>query len=251
MRIRFVLGFLGWLLFSILPLFGDGHTTRPGFYFGLGAAATFADATTETSHVRIGDDLGAGGSRFYESYWSFEPGVSFSGAAGYDFGDVRVEGEFSYTVNSIGQWAWEARDAGGNVTNRTFIERRLDAFGMMANGWYDFDTGTPISPYFGGGMGAVYLAAIETEWAESLGVVDIGEYDFLEAAGVGIGIQAGAGFGIDLLDFMQLRLGYRLTATLAANLVEDRDFGSDTYPRTHYLPYLLDHRIELRLSHQS
>ena len=67
----------------------------------------------------------------------------------------------------------------------------------------------------------------------------------------GIGVQAGAGFGIHLLDFMQLRLGYRLTATLAANLVEDRDFGNDTYPRTHYLPHLLDHRIEIRLSHQS
>ena len=162
-------GLAGCFLLSVLPLFGDGHTARPGFYFGLGAATTFADTTTETSQVRLRDDLGSGGARFYETYWYFEPGVSFSGAAGYDFGYVRVEGEFSYTVNSIGQWAWESRDATGNVTNRTFIERHLEGFGMMANGWYDFDTGTRISPYFGGGAGAVYLAATETEWGESVG----------------------------------------------------------------------------------
>ena len=49
-------------------------------------------------------------------------------------------------------------------------------------------------------MGAVHLAAIETEWGESVGAVNIGDYDFLEAAGVGIGIQVGAGLGIDLLE---------------------------------------------------
>ena len=87
---------------------------------------------------------------FYNSYWYFEPGVSLSGAAGYAFDGVRVEGEFSYTVNSIGHWAWESRDANGNVMNRTFIERRLDSIGMMANGWYDLNIGTLVSPYFGG-----------------------------------------------------------------------------------------------------
>ena len=251
MRIRFLFGFVGWFLLSLTPVFGDGHVANSGFYFGLGAAMAFADATTESSAVRLRDDFGGGGSRFYNSYWYFEPGVTFSGAAGYSFGHVRVEGEFSHTVSSIGHWDWEARDGDGNVINRTFIERRLEAIGMMANAWYDVDTGTPVSPYFGGGVGAIHLAAIETEWGESVGAVNIGDYDFLEAAGVGIGIQVGAGLGIDLLEFVQLRLGYRLTTTLAAKLVEDRDFATDTYPRTHYIPTLLDHRIELRLSYQS
>lgn len=251
MRIRTLLGSVGCLLFSFTPVFGDGHITNSGFYFGLGAGTTFADATTEGSAVRLRDDFGRAGSRFYDSYWYFEPGVTLSGAAGYAFGDVRVEGEFSYTVSSIGHWDWEARDADGNVTNRTFIERRLDSIGMMANCWYDIDTGSLVSPYFGGGVGAVHLAAIETEWGESVGNVNIGDYDFLEAAGVGIGFQVGAGVGIDVLDFMQLRLGYRLTTTTAAKLVEDRDFGTDTYPRTHYVPTLLEHRVEFRLSYQS
>ena len=255
MRIRILCAAVSGVLCSLTPVFGDNHhhAADSGLYFGLGAAMNFADATTETSPVRLKDDFGAGGSRFYESYWYFEPGFSLSGAAGYAFGDVRVEGEFSFSTNSIGHWPWEARDANGNVTNRTFIERRLDAFGMMANAWYDVAGDLPVSPYFGGGVGAVYLAAVETEWGESAGSVNVGDYDFLEAAGVGIGFHVGAGLGIDLLDFMQLRLGYRLTAVTAATLAEDRDYatGTDTYPRSHYLPTLLDQRVELRLSYRS
>ena len=129
MRVRILLGSVGCILFSLTPLFGDSHIANSGFYFGLGAATTFADATTESSTVRLRDDFGGAGSRFYNSYWYFEPGVSLSGAAGYAFDGVRVEGEFSYTVNSIGHWAWESRDADGNVMNRTFIERRLDSIG--------------------------------------------------------------------------------------------------------------------------
>ena len=251
MRVRILLGSVGCILFSLTPLFGDSHIANSGFYFGLGAATTFADATTESSTVRLRDDFGGAGSRFYNSYWYFEPGVSLSAAAGYAFDGVRVEGEFSYTVNSIGHWAWESRDANGNVMNRTFIERRLDSIGMMANGWYDLNIGTLVSPYFGGGVGVIHLAVIETEWGESVGSVNIGDYDFLEAAGVGIGFHVGAGLGIDVLEAMQLRLGYRLTATTATKLLEDRDSGTDTYPRTHYVPTLLEHRIELRLSYQS
>ena len=250
MRFRTLFGAVSCLLFSFTAVFGDNHTATSGVYFGLGVATNFADATTESSAVRREDDLAAG-SRFYDSYWYFEPGFTLSGAAGYAFGDIRVEGEFSYTTNSIGHWSWVSRDANGNVINRTFIERRLDSFGMMANAWYDINGGMPVTPYLGGGLGAVYLAAVETEWGESAGSVDIGDYDFLEAAGVGIGFHVGAGIGIDLLDFMQLRLGYRLTATTAAKLVEDRDSGNDTYPRTHHVPTLLDQRIELRLSYQS
>ena len=251
MPVRTVCAAVSGLLFSLTPVFGDNHAADSGFYFGLGAAINFADATTETSQVRLEDDFGSGGSRFYESYWYFEPGFTLSGAAGYAAGNIRLEGEFSYSTSGIGHWAWEARDANGDVTNRTFIERRLDAFGMMANAWYDIDGAAPVTPYVGGGLGAIYLAAVETEWGESVGSVDIGDYEFLEAAGVGIGFHAGAGIAIDLLDFMQLRLGYRLTAVTAATLVEDRDFGTDTYPRSHHVPTLLDQRIELRVSYQS
>ncbi len=253
MRIRALCGAVSGLLLSLTPVFGDNHTAASGFYFGLGAAMNFADETTENSSVRIADDLGAAGLRFYDSSWVFEPGYTFSGAAGYAFGNIRVEGEFSYTTSSIGHWSWVLRDANGNVINRTFIERRLDSFGMMANAWFDIDGGMPVTPYLGGGLGAVYLAAVENEWGESAGTVDLGDYDFLEAAGVGIGFHVGAGFGIDLLDSLQLRLGYRATAVMAAQLAEERDTGTgtDTYPRTHHVPTLLDQRIELRLSYQS
>ena len=251
MRIRTLYAAVSCVLFSFTPVFGDNHAAASGFYFGLGAAMNFADATTETSPVRWEDDFGAGGSRFYESYWYFEPGFTLGGAAGYAFGNIRVEGEFSYSTNSIGHWSWEARDANGDVINRTFIERRLDAYGMMANAWYDIDGGMPATPYIGGGLGVVYLAAFESEWGASVGSVNIGDYDFLEAAGVGIGFHVGAGIGIELLDHMQLRLGYRLTAVTAAKLVEDRDFETGTYPRSHHVPTLLDQRIELRVSYQS
>ena len=252
-RIRALCGAAGCVLFSLAPLFADDHTAASGFYFGLGAAMNFADATTQSSSVRVADDLGTAGLRFYDSTWLFEPGSTFSGAAGYAFGNVRLEGEFSYTTSSIGHWSWLLRDASGNIVNRTIIERRLDWFGMMANAWYDIDGGLPATPYLGGGLGAVYLAAVETEWGESVGSVDIGDYDFLEAAGVGIGFHVGAGFGIDLLESLQLRIGYRVTAVTAAKLAEERDTetGTDTYPRTHHLPTLLEQRIELRLSYQS
>ena len=133
MRIRTWCAAVTGVLFSLTPVFGDNHAADSGFYFGLGAAMNFADATTETAQVRWEDDFGAGGSQFDQFYWFFEPGFTLGGAAGYAFENVRVEGEFSYSTSILGHWDWEARDAGGNVTNRTFIERRLDAFGMMAN----------------------------------------------------------------------------------------------------------------------
>lgn len=60
---------------------------------------------------------------------------------GYHFGQVRVEGEFSYFGNDIKY----ADEVGVNAT--------LNQLNFMLNGYYDFYTNTQLMPYLGVGIG--------------------------------------------------------------------------------------------------
>ena len=78
----------------------------------------------------------------------FNPGYTFGGFLGYDFGNnFRLEGELSYRENGI-------RTAGGE-------DPQSLASSMMFNGFYDIPSKTRLKLYIGGGIG-VATAQLET-----------------------------------------------------------------------------------------
>ena len=242
------------LLFSAVPVCSDGHAADFGFYVAAGAGSTFPHPATSW-RVRIRDVLdSAQDPVFYSGGFNFSPGVSFTGAAGYQFGPLRLEAEGSYTATDLGFWNWESRDAKGEFLNQTFILQRLDAIGILLNAWYEVGTGSAFSPFVGGGVGAVYQTATESEWPVSEGSADLSEYDLLEATGLGLAYHLGAGLGMAIGAGLDLRLGYRLFTTTEIELSEEREYEvsgtTEQVSRTYVVPTVLEHRVMLGLSYR-
>ncbi len=73
---------------------------------------------------------------------SFDTGYAFAGAIGFNFGDYRLEGEVSYRANDI-----------DNIGGFDFSPSSIVTTAVMANAYYDFDSGSPLVPYAGVGLG--------------------------------------------------------------------------------------------------
>ena len=69
---------------------------------------------------------------------------------GYDSGNLRLEGEIGYRKND-----YDKVGASGQTKGNTSGE--VTSWDFMVNGYYDFETKTPITPYIGGGIGAAFL----------------------------------------------------------------------------------------------
>ncbi|WP_225767901.1 OmpA family protein [Inquilinus sp. Marseille-Q2685] len=70
---------------------------------------------------------------------------------GYDWGSFRADAEVSLRTNNLN----EAK-VGGNTIAKNGHFRTI---GIMANGYYDFDFGSPFVPYIGAGVGVALLDA--------------------------------------------------------------------------------------------
>jgi len=87
---------------------------------------------------------------------------------------------------------------------------------LLGNLWVDFDTGSGFTPYIGGGLGVGYIHA------ESPGLLPA--VDPLDADGVGLAYQLGAGVQVDVADNIALDLGYRfkgISAEISGDGTED------------------------------
>jgi OOP family OmpA-OmpF porin len=76
---------------------------------------------------------------------SFSPGFNVGGALGYDAGQFRVEGEITYRSVDV--------DEVNGVP--VPLDATFSALSFMANGYYDFEMGSPLTPYLGVGLGIV------------------------------------------------------------------------------------------------
>ena len=162
--------------------------------------------------------------------WQFGLGLGGAAGVGYDFGVIRLEGEFSFLSNGISI----TRD-GAEVDEAT----NEDAFTMLAvtgNAWYDVGTGTGWTLYFGGGFGAanlgIHLVDIKAPEAP--------DYDFSTWS---LAFQAGAGIGYHIADFMVIDLGYRLLGAIDPTLVKSGTVERASFTWTLEPGTLLTHRI--------
>ena len=200
-----------------------------GFYAAAGGGATLITDTTETPQ-KVDLDADGTADTAKEADWDLDFGFSAGGAAGYDFGDFRTEAEFSFqSANFL-----HADEIKGDKK----ADDNLTVMAVMANGFFDLDTGTPFVPFIGIGVGAVNLSV------KLFDGPDDNEADF-EGSGWGFGYQANVGVAYEIVDAVALTLGYKFFGTLETQVT---DAGADADSETddmYVKPTLMAHRAEL------
>jgi opacity protein-like surface antigen len=126
-------------------------------------------------------------------------GYVAGGAIGMDVTDaVRAEIEISHAV-------WKSADSVTSVdsfgaSNTSPASGNVNATYLLANAWMDFDTGSILTPYLGGGVGLGWLSG-DTIFGAPNG--------FGTSTGAGFAFQVGTGVKVDLSENMALDVGYR------------------------------------------
>ena len=200
-----------------------------GFYAAAGGGATLITDTTETPQ-KVDLDADGTADTAKEADWDLDFGFSAGGAAGYDFGDFRTEAEFSFQSANFRHG--EKID---NDKDDQKADDNLTVMAIMANGFFDLDTGTPFVPFIGIGVGAVNLS-VKLNASE-----DATEPQF-EGSGWGFGYQANVGVAYEIVDAVALTLGYKFFGTLETEVT---DAGEDDAKDEYVKPSLMAHRAEL------
>ena len=156
------------------------------------------------------------GARITGSYTSVPYMPTFPLDTGYILGvtfganvtpNLRGELELSYTNHSA-TGTTTSVPTGAGFTH-TFAESgSVSTLYLLGNLWYDFDGGSAITPYIGGGLGAGYVMPNFTSgsWSYSTGYL-------APAAQIGVGVK------FALADKVDLDLGYRLKATFNGTMI--------------------------------
>ncbi len=127
----------------------------------------------------------------------FDIGYDLSGALGYHWTKLRVEGEIKYAENAIGEFEVLGVSVGADGD--------VSSLGFMLNVFRDFDISDPWQFYLGGGVG---YAIVSINNASLVGISFADDDDTVFA------YQLGTGIGYQLSPTMTLSLDYRYFATL-------------------------------------
>jgi len=151
----------------------------------------------------------------------FDPSINIGGTGGFDFGLIRLEGELSYKHGNIAT----ITEQGGTPLHNA--DGNLGALAMMFNAFLDLHNASPVTPYFGGGIGFAAMHLSDTF---------VSEYDYpiyQEDDDAVFAYQAGAGVEIALNRMLSLDLGYRYFATTTAKFGRDRDITTELKFQSH------------------
>lgn len=143
-----------------------------------------------------------------ENTMELDPGFRFTGGLGIDLeNSFRVEGEMTYSVNSIGVVTGTGN---GSSFNTTYTAGDISSLAFMGNVAYDFPAQNRFTPYVMGGVGLVGLFTNDIK-ADGIVISDSSDYIF--------GMQLGAGVSLPLDDVTTLEAAYRYMET------QDPEFG--------------------------
>jgi len=127
---------------------------------------------------------------------SFDMGFNVGASGGFDFGPARVEGELTYRQNDYD----ELSDAGFSIA----ADGDVSALSLLVNGFWDIETGGPVTPYLGAGIGVAQVSI------NDLGILGISLADDDDTV---FAYQFAAGAAFELNPNIALDLGYRYFAT--------------------------------------
>ena len=226
-----------------------------GVYLSAGTMATFAGPHDFEIGANPAEDADFTANR--KGTGTFDVGIlGFRAAVGYSIFGFRPEVEVSYRkLNLSGyEYASFTTQARGELPGTVLdalnksIEVKagdLELLGVMANVWYDIDTGSAFMPYFGGGVGLGRVTIDARTRARISGVSVIQE--FPESSASALAFQAGAGLGFDIGAGVAISLGYRLSGTTEAVLAWN---AKDTAKDEVLKASILLHNVDLGISYR-
>ena len=134
---------------------------------------------------------------------SHDLGFNIGGAIGYDFGNIRAEGEIAYHRNDIDEVKFIGVPA-------IPVDGSVSALSFMVNGYYDIPiANSPLVPYLGGGIG---VANISADAKLNLGF-PFGSLEYVDDSAMVFAYQFMVGLGFNINPAMTLTAGYRYFAT--------------------------------------
>lgn len=137
----------------------------------------------------------------YPENVDFKPGFTGEVGGGYDFGAFRVEGTIGYSQVKL-----DRKRAGAGFAD----DGRVRALNLGVSGYFDIPTGSAVTPYVGGGVGASRVdARLARVGATPTAVSSFRDKDW------GFQWHVDAGVGIKAAERTTVELGARYTRTSA------------------------------------
>ena len=208
-------------LFTLLLVFSfNAYSAEKGWYISDGIGLSMLDDSVlfsfdEADMEEItGEDLPAG-SRF-SSGLKYNKGFVIGVALGYDFGDYRLESEFTYQRNDHDKRTYTFIMPGEFSHNGSVNSKgNVSSYTLLFNGYYDIFKWNKFRPYITGGIG---LAKAEKS--------DFG----YNADDTVFAYQAGVGISYEMFENTTLDLKYRYFRTSDPDLFPTRDqkYSSDS-----------------------
>jgi opacity protein-like surface antigen len=145
---------------------------------------------------------------FFDDEIEFDSGFNVGGAFGYDYGMARLEIELAHRQNDVDTIKVDLLDFKGDGD--------FSATSVMLNGYWDFETGSPVVPYIGGGIGFANVSANNVKFFENgVRVRYVDDDDNVFA------YQLAAGIAFAIAPPLTLDLGYRFFGTSTVELDAD------------------------------
>lgn len=197
------------LFILTIPTIASAVQGKPGAYSSVFLGVSLLNDTDVTTDEYLGSLI------TYNDRIESEPGFFVGGTAGYDFGLIRLEGELSYKWNEMD--TIKDRELGFHYRG---VDGDIGVFAVMANAFLDLNNDSPVTPYFGGGIGlaTIYLS-------DTYGTDNFGERFQLysEDDESVFAYQVGGGLDFALNRQTSIDIGYRYFET------EKASFTSDVY----------------------
>ena len=208
------------LIVLAIPAICAAIPARPGAYVsGFLGVSLLRDSDVTSSDLFTNE--------IFNDHVEFDPGLSIGGTGGYDFGFLRLEGELSYKYAEI---STITEDTGYRFRNP---DGNIGALAMMFNTFFDLHNDSPITPYFGGGIGFATLYLSNTFGIDTRDGVTERVLLYPSDNATVFAYQAGAGLEIAIHRKLSMDIGYRYFGTAKGTFDKDLDRNVDMNFESH------------------
>lgn len=201
---------------SLFPIISNAAPSRPGAY----VTAYLGFNVPSDTNVTTFQSNGA----VYDEKIGFSPGFTTGVAGGYNFGPVRLEGEYSYKAANI-----ESISDNAGKEQYYNVRGSMDAMAFMANAFFNIENESRVTPYLGGGVGFATLYMNNTFATSRSNGYRTVMYPSGDATV--FAYQLGAGLDIAINRRYSIDVGYRYfgtsTATFSGSHYWDNYYNSD------------------------
>ncbi len=215
-----------------VPVGAQAGEPGNGWYVSGNVGAAFAGAwdheSTVETFVRPPDEYRRS---LEKGKLKTDNGFGLSAAVGYGRKNVRIEGELSWLRLGVDSLDFDGTDDSDEDTVDEW-GGRASILGLMANGYYDIDTGTKWVPYIGGGLGAARSNLKLSFTSRDLATETMETGSDKDADWV-LAYQIGAGVAYPVSDSVMVQLGYRFFGTSKAKFKWEDDFITKTKLQSH------------------